>query len=269
MNFPETRHLLLELSDGVLHATINRPEARNAMNNAMLEDLDQVFDAIADDRSVRVVVLRGAEANFCSGGDIKEMAQVRFAPVPEDGNDPIADFSRRFGYLIRKVNKAPQAVITVLEGAVMGGGFGLACVSDIAIAHRDAKFGLPETTRGIPPAQIAPFVVERIGLTQARRLGVCGGHLTGQEALELGLVHYVAADEKEISGTLEKVIAQIRRCAPGANAVTKDIMLSVGHKDMDQILNEGAEKFAQCIRGDEGVEGTTAFVEKRKPKWAS
>ncbi len=267
MSLPVTQHLNLELKEGVLYATINRPEVRNAMNNALLDDINNTFDAIAEDRNVRAVVIRGAGGHFCAGGDIKEMAQVRFAPVSEDGSDPIVEFSRRFGYLIRKVNMAPQVVITVLEGAVMGGGFGLACVSDIGIAHENANMGMPETTRGIPPAQIAPFVVERIGLTQARRMGISGSVVDGKQALALGLVHHLASDEAGISEILEAELALIRRCAPGANAVTKDIMLSVGRQSMDEILNDGAKQFAACIRGEEGVEGTTAFVEKRKPSW--
>ena len=269
MNLPETKHLLLELKDSVLYATLNRPEARNAMNTAVLDDFDNVFDAIADDRSVRAVVLRGAEGNFCAGGDLKEMAQARFSPASEDGVDAVATYSRRFGAMLRKVNAAPQAVIAVIEGAVLGGGFGLACASDVAIAHADAKFGLPETSRGIPPAQIAPFVVERIGLTQARRLGVCGGRFKGEEAARLGLVHFVEQDEAGLQTRLDEVLGQIRNCAPGANAVTKAIMLQVGRMDMDQVLDHAAAEFSACIRGEEGVEGTTAFVEKRAPSWAA
>ncbi len=268
MNLPDTQHLLLEFNDGVLHATINRPEVRNAMNNALLDDINNTFDAIAEDRTVRAVVIRGAGGHFCAGGDIKEMAQVRFAPVSDEGADPIVDFSRRFGQLIRKVNEAPQVVMTVLEGAVMGGGFGLACVSDIAIAHENANFGMPETTRGIPPAQIAPFVVERIGLTQARRLGISGRVVNGKQALALGLVHFLATDEAEIEQILKSELGMIRRCAPGANAVTKEIMLSVGRQSMGEILDDGAKKFAACVRGEEGVEGTSAFVEKRPPSWS-
>ena len=269
MNLPQTTHLLLTLEDGVLYATLNRPEARNAMNTAVLDDFDALFDAIADDRNVRAVVLRGAEGNFCAGGDLKEMAQARFAPMAGDGDDAVATYSRRFGAMLRKVNAAPQAVIAMIEGAVLGGGFGLACASDVAIAHADAKFGLPETTRGIPPAQIAPFVVERIGLTQARRLGVCGGRFKGAEAQRLGLVHFVEADEAAMQARLDEVLGQIRNCAPGANAVTKAIMLQVGRMDMDAVLDHAAAEFSACIRGEEGIEGTTAFVEKRAPSWTS
>src|SRR3546814_8013472 len=100
--------------------------------------------------------------------------------------------------MLRKVAGAPQVVIAICEGAVLGGGFGLACVSDIAFAHVDARFGMPETTRGLPPAQIAPFVVERIGLTQARRLCLTGAQFRGAEALRLGIVHEGFADDAEL-----------------------------------------------------------------------
>ena len=119
------------------------------------------------------------------------------------------------------------------------------------------------------PAQIAPFVVERIGLTQARRLGVCGGRFKGEEAARLGLVHFVEQDEAGLQTKLDEVLGQIRNCAPGANAVTKAIMLQVGQMDMDQVLDHAAAEFSACIRGEEGVEGTTAFVEKRAPSWAA
>ncbi|MGH8454827.1 MAG: enoyl-CoA hydratase/isomerase family protein, partial [Nevskiales bacterium] len=195
------------------------------------------------------------------------MANARQAKASAD-SDPVADYNRNFGRLLRKVNAAPQATIAILEGAVLGGGFGLACVTDIAIAHKDASFGMPETGLGIPPAQIAPFVVERIGLSQARRLGVCGARFKGEEALKLGLVHFVASDEAQIQQLLGELLAQIRRCAPGANAMTKSIMLSVGRMDPDAILDDAARKFSEAVRGAEGVEGTMAFVQKRLPKWA-
>lgn len=100
--------------------------------------------------------------------------------------DPVVEFPRAFGTMLRKVGAAPQVVVAVCEGAVLGGGFGLACVSDIAIAEADAKFGLPETRRDLPPAQIAPFVVERIDLTMARRLCLTGALFNGEETLKFG-----------------------------------------------------------------------------------
>lgn len=266
MQLPACENLKLETRERVLHITLNRPQAKNAMSAALITELMDVFQALRDDLSIRAVVLRGAEGNFCAGADIKDMAAARTAG-DADG-DPLAAMNRRFGQLISRVNHAPQAVIAVLEGAVLGGGFGLACVSDVAIAHAGTKFGLPETGLGLPPAQIAPFVVQRIGLTQARRLGVCGARFDGHEALRLGIVHFVCDDQAALAARLEETLAQIRRCAPNANAVTKRLMLQVVPTAMEQVLDEAAVAFSNAVRGPEGAEGTAAFIEKRKPSWA-
>jgi isohexenylglutaconyl-CoA hydratase len=267
MNLPETKDLLLRQEGGVLHVTFNRPDSRNALSVALLADIVAVFDAIRDNREVRAVVLRGAGGNFCAGGDIKDMAGIRTAPV-KAGEDPAAAYNRTFGAFLRKVNEAPQATIAICEGAVLGGGFGLACVADVAFAHVDASFGLPETGLGIVPAQIAPFVVQRIGLSQARRLGVCGGRFKGEEAKRLGIVHETFADEAQLAGLLDGTLKQVLRCAPNANAVTKDIMLKVGSTGLDPLLDYAAQRFSEAVHSAEGAEGTAAFIEKRLPKWA-
>ena len=248
-----------------LYVTLNRPAVRNAMNRKMVDELDQVFQEIEPDRSLRAVILRGAGGYFCAGGDIKDMSAARSARAD---SDPFFELNRCFGRLITRVNHAPQAVVAVLEGPVMGGGFGLACVSDIALAHEDAVFGLPETGLGIPPAQIAPFVVQRIGLTQARRLAVLGARFKGVEALRLGVVHEVFTGDDQLTEQLETLLGQIKRCAPHANEVTKDLMLSAQYEDLDSLLDRAARSFSECIQGEEGREGAAAFMQKRKPSWA-
>ncbi len=269
MTLPETKTLLLKLGKGVLHLTLNRAESRNAMTPEMLADIEAVFKAIAPERSIRAVVLRGAGGHFCAGADLKNMFASAVQPIAAGEADPIVAINRSFGTMLRTVANAPQVVIAVCEGAVLGGGFGLACVSDIAFAHADAKFGMPETTRGLPPAQIAPFVVERIGLTQARRLALTGAQFRGAEALRLGLVHEVFASEDELQEKLAATLKQVLMCAPNANAVTKGILLNVGKLAMDEVLDDAAAKFAACARGTEAPEGITAFMQKRSPKWAT
>ena len=269
MNLPETKTLLLSLDGGVLHLTLNRPESRNAMNRGMVEEINAVFDAVREAGEVRAIVMRGAGGHFCAGGDLKEMmAGGLKAPQPGEA-DPVVLFSRTFGSMLRKVSQAPQVVVAVLEGAVLAGGFGLACVSDIALAHVDAKFGVPETTRGLPPAQIAPFIVERIGLTQARKLCLTGAQFKGAEALRLGLVHETFGDDAELQARLGATLKQILGCAPQANAMTKEIVLNAGRLDMDAVLDDAARKFAAAVRGSEAPEGISAFMQKRAPKWAS
>ncbi|MFT3755733.1 MAG: enoyl-CoA hydratase-related protein [Pseudoxanthomonas sp.] len=183
------------------------------------------------------------------------------------GVDAIAAFNRRFGHMLELMNNAPQATVVIAEGAVLGGGFGLACVADVTLAHRDARFGMPETGLGVLPAQIAPFVVERIGLAQARRLGVCGARFDGVEAVRLGVAHFEEADVDALEARLATVLEQIRRCAPRANAATKKIMLGVGTRPVSKLLDDAAAAFSLALAGEEAAEGTRAFIEKRNPAW--
>lgn len=268
---PQTKQVTLELSGPILYITLNRPEVRNAMSVAMVDELITVFDALEDTDEVRVAVLRGAGGNFCAGGDIKDMARIHSMPPPQNPggpDDPMAIINRKFGTMLSVIETAPQAVVTVVEGAVMGGGFGLACVADVTLAHADATFRLPETSLGLPPAQIAPFIVRRIGLTQARRLAVTGGKLDGPQAKVIGIVHEIYDSAEALETGLAATLADIRRCAPGAVAVTKDLVISSLSENIEVLLDRGARDFAKAIRGPEGQEGTLAFVQKRAPSWA-
>ena len=142
MALPATDTLILETRGHALHITLNRPDARNAMSLQMVNELMAVFDSIENDTSIRAVVLPWRQRPFCAGGDIKDMATARgqAAQAGEKGEDnPFFALNRQFGHLITQANRAPQVVIAVLEGAVLGGGFGLACVSDVAIADKNAQ----------------------------------------------------------------------------------------------------------------------------------
>jgi isohexenylglutaconyl-CoA hydratase len=266
MSLPPGHEILLELYDGVLTITLNRPQKRNAMNIALVKELMSAFEAIEEDRSVRAVVIQGAEGHFCAGGDISDMHQG--ATDEASLEQATWNFNRIFGRLITKANHAPQVVITLLEGAVLGGGFGLACISDVAIADKKAKLALPETGLGIVPAQIAPFVVSRIGLTQARRLALLGERIDGEQAYHLGIAHYVTQGREAMDAKLSEVITQVKRCAPNANAATKELMLQVGLVEHEQLLDKAADYFCQAMSDDESQEGTMAFLEKRLPRWA-
>lgn len=267
LELPSCETLHLRRRGATLFVTLNRPEVKNAMNLAMARELTALLDALEDaPGAVRTLVLRGTQGTFCAGGDVKEMAAAR-REVPAEGQpDPLAQMNRLFGAMITRVDRAPQAVVAVLEGAVLGGGFGLACVADVAIARYDASFGLPETGLGLVPAQIATFLVQRLGRSQARRLAVTGGRFDGHTAFELGLVHVVCHD-RDVEPTLQRVLDRIDRCAPGAIAVTKELINKVGIEDHEALLDLCARRFAEAARGDEGVEGMQAFLDKRPPRW--
>jgi isohexenylglutaconyl-CoA hydratase len=165
------------------------------------------------------------------------------------------------------LNEQPQVVIILVEGAAIGGGLGLACVADVTLVTADARFRLSETSLGIPPAQIAPFVTERVGLTQARRLMLTGARFKGEEAVKLGIAHGVADNVEDLEAQCAAILQQINACAPGANVVTKGILFETLRRPRADALDFASRGFAECMLSSEGLEGVAAFVEKRKPYW--
>jgi isohexenylglutaconyl-CoA hydratase len=243
------------------------------MSLQMVAELRRVLQdaeaTIGTPDAVRVVVLRGAGGHFSAGADLKDMAAARMRAMqaPNDGtSDPIAEVNAAFGELCVAYARTPLAVVAVLEGTVMGGGLGLACVADVAIASETAQFRLPETSLGVVPAQIAPFLVERLGYSQAKRLAVTGGRLDAAAALRLGLVH-VVVDTANLQTELEKVLADILACAPGALAATKALMAQARLREPQDLVQAAAAIFSRAAQGPEGLEGVAAFMQKRKPQW--
>jgi len=260
---PVTQSLLLERDDWVLKIWFNRPEAKNALSAQMTEELNAVLDAVSEDRSLRAIVLRGAGGVFCAGGDIKGFK----SDMQATDADEVAASNRSFGDLMIKLNEQPQVVVVLVEGAAIGGGLGLACVGDVTLVTADARFRLSETSLGIPPAQIAPFVTERVGLTQARRLMLTGARFKGAEALALGIAHGVATDTADLEAQCETILGHIKACAPSANAVTKGILFESVRRPRAEALDFASRGFAQCMLSPEGLEGVAAFVEKRPASW--
>ena len=273
--------LKTELLGAVLHIKLNRPEVRNAMSLRMVTELRAVLADADSGGAVRVIVLRGAGGHFCAGGDLKDMASARMRAVamPDPGGgvvdgqfadpaaDPVAQVSAQFGQLCVAFATTPLAVVAVLEGTVMGGGFGLACVADVVLASETAVFRLPETSLGVVPAQIAPFLVERLGYSQAKRLAVTGGHLRAHEALAIGLVHAVH-DDASMASALALVLGNILACAPEALAATKSLIGRARLTPPADLIYDAAAIFSRAAQGPEGQEGIGAFLQKRKPAWA-
>ena len=252
----------------LLTVRLNRPQLANAMSLEMVTELVSVMEAVKNSGH-RVLLIEGAGDHFCAGGDIKDMQNA--------GGDSqkLRDFNRAFGHMIETADQLPAVVICSLKGAVMGGGFGLACVSDYAVADNSARFALPETSLGIIPAQIAPFVVKRIGMTQARRLALLGQKIGAAEALNLGLIHQLADSAEQQQELIQQGIKSALKCAPQATANTKALLHAVNNsvdtengKTVTELLDQAADDFAAAVVS-EGREGAKAFIEKRKPNWAS
>ncbi|MGC4060465.1 MAG: enoyl-CoA hydratase-related protein [Aquabacterium sp.] len=261
-------------TSGICTITLNRPEVRNAMSLAMINELLTTLRQAEEDSAVRVIVLRGAGGHFCAGGDIGDMAQARMKLAAQQADagasnapNPVAAVNAQFGRLCLAFARTPLPVITVLEGTVMGGGFGLACVSDVTLALDTVSFRLPETSLGIIPAQIAPFLVERLGYAEAKRLSVTGAKVGAQEALTIRLVHEVHGDAAALDDALNKVIASILACGPQAIATTKNLLAHARLSTPESLIDDAAAMFARAVLSDEGQEGTSAFMQRRKPAW--
>ena len=250
---------------GVWTITLNRPQSRNAMSLQMVRELRTVLTEAQASAEARVLVLRGAGGHFCAGGDIRDMAAARAREAESPG--ALAAVNAAFGELCVAFASTGLAVVAVVEGTVMGGGFGLACVADVVLAAPSATFRLPETSLGVVPAQIAPFLVERLGYAEARRMAVTGATLDGRAALALRLVHEVH-EPPQLDAALSRILSDILRCAPGALAATKALLAKARFEPPASLVAHAAGVFARAALGPEGSEGTTAFIQKRPPAWA-
>jgi isohexenylglutaconyl-CoA hydratase len=245
---------------------LNRPDRRNAMSLEMVKELRDLLAESEADPLCRVVVLRGSGGHFCSGGDLSDLSEAR-TRATEGEADPVAEVSAQFGRLCFAFSRSRLPVVVVLEGAVMGGGFGLACVADVALAAPTAVFRLPETTLGLVPAQIAPFILERLGYGEAKRLAMTGQSVPASEALRIGLVHEVHPVGEELEAALKEVLKRILSCAPGALAATKALLRRARFEAPEKVIDEAATVFSRAFEGPEGQAGMRAFLEKRPPSW--
>lgn len=252
--------VLADVADGVLTITLNRPEHRNALSGDVLDALLELTAALPT--ALRAVVIRGAGPAFCAGGDIKQFGRDLQSADP----DRIAKYNRRFGTLLQRLMDFEAPVIAAVHGAAMGGGMGFAAAADVTIATPDTRFSLTETTLGLIPAQICPFVVDRLGAHQARRLMLTAARFDAAEAHRLGLVDELVED---LDAGLAQLLHRIRRCAPGANAATKRLVASCANPDRSAALDDAARLFGEVMLGDEARTGVAAFVAGGRPDWAS
>jgi isohexenylglutaconyl-CoA hydratase len=241
----------------VATVTLNRPEARNALSLAMVEELLRCFTVLGEDtyRDVRVVVLRAAGETFCAGGDLRDMSAAS-----KDG----ARIGAGLDELLRAVNEASQVVIARIQGAAMGGGLGLICVTDIAIADEGATFGLPEVRLGLAPAVISPYVVQRVGFPRARQLMLTGRRFGAAAARDYGLIQEIAP-AGQLDAQVDATVGDVLQCAPNALRECKRLLFSA-------IDGSGtaADRIAMLDRlrmGDEAAEGILAFIQKRSAPW--
>ena len=247
---------------GVATATLNRPERGNAYDEDMLAALIGGLQRLGPDPAVRALVIRGAGRHFQAGADLDWLARAA-AYAPEKA------FAASMGTVraMQLLNEFPKPTIAVVHGACFGGGCGLVCCADVALATPAALFGLTEVRVGVAPTPISTHMVHAMGLRQTRRYAITGERFGADEALRIGLVHEVLA-AAALEARLAEVLDAVFRSAPGAIAVTKGSFLAANgwtqdERGMAQLANESWMQRASA----EGKEGLAAFREKRNPAW--
>ncbi|MEO0327197.1 MAG: crotonase/enoyl-CoA hydratase family protein [Pseudomonadota bacterium] len=246
---------------GVAKLRLNLPDTHNAMSGAMIEELTQAADQLAMDESIRAVILTGTGRSFCAGGDLGWMRQQFDA----DRQTRIAEALKLAG-MLRKLNELPKPLIGRINGQAYGGGIGMMSVCDVVIGVATAKFALTETRLGLIPATISPYVIARMGEALARQVFMSGRRFDGEEAVRLGLLAK-AVDEDDLDIATEAEIMPYLSTAPGAVAKAKALARSLGPKIDDAVMQDTAERLADCWENAEAHEGIAAFFEKRKPSW--
>lgn len=248
---------------GVARVTLNRPDVRNAMNEELIAELIRVLEAVNGDPDVRFMVLTGNGKGFCAGGDLNWMR--RTADYDFDQN---LDDALRLGRLMRLLYEMKMPTVALVNGAAFGGGMGLVAACDIAIAAEEAKFSLSEVRLGLIPATIAPYVVRAMGERHARRYFVSAEIFDAATARDIGFVHEVVPGAA-LADRGEAMVEQLLLGGPGAQAAAKDMVHRVAEAPVgDEIEAWTSRRIAEVRATDEGKEGASAFLEKRKPRWA-
>lgn len=246
--------------------TLNDPASRNALSDGMVVELFEACLRTQADASLRAVVLTGAAGAFCAGGSLGGFASAIGQPLAEGATDPLIAVNRGFGDVLHALAALPQLLLVAVDGPAMGGGFGLACCGDVVLATQRSVFATPEVTLGLPPAQIAPFVWQRLGDRAARECLLSGRHYSASEAQAIGLVNHVVADG-ELEDAVIDTLARHRAAAPGASAATKRLLRRM-QAPLPDLRNEAALAFATALRGAEAAAGLKAFSRRQPPPWA-
>lgn len=246
---------------GVARLVLRRPEKRNAMDAAMIGELTQAAAQLGADPAVRVVVLAAEGAAFCAGGDLGWMR----AQMAADGPARAAE-ARRLAMMLRALDTLPQPLIGAIHGDAFGGGVGLACVCDVALAAESARFGLTEVRLGLIPATIGPYVLARIGPAMARRVMLSGRLFDAAEAVRLGVVAR-ALPPDGLEAAVEDEVAAHLAAAPGAAAAAKRLVRALAPRVDEAMIEASIAALVERWESAEAAEGIAAFFDRRKPGW--
>jgi len=246
--------ITVNYKNGIANLALNRPEIRNAMNSRMIQEITDAFTSFQNNPDIRIIVLSGKGDSFCAGVDLNLMREYGQKSWEEN-----VDSGIKLEEMYRAIDLCSKAVVGKIHGHAFGGGFGLCTVCDIVIASEETMFSLSEVLLGIIPAVIGPYSIRKIGDSYFRALGISGESFDGKFAEKIGLVHY-SVQKNNLDETTKVVLKQLFKASPQAISYFKEYCRNMDSANSPEIL-------ADLRASEEGQEGLSAFLEKRRPSW--
>lgn len=241
---------------------LNRPQVHNAFNDEMVQELLHFFTGIRYRETIRVVVIRGKGASFCSGADLKWMKTTTANDYEQNYLDSLT-----LAKCLYAIYSCPKVIFSVVHGSVMGGGNGLIAASDLTMASVHTQFALSEVSLGLVPAVISPYLLRKASPSKVREWMLLGKKFEVQEALQSGIINLIVAEE-QLEESLNEWINQVLQNSPQAISGTKEILHKISELPYpDDWMDYTVEAIAKARISADGQEGMTAFFEKRKPNW--
>ena len=259
--------LLIEHRDGTDWVTLNRPESLNALDPSLIDALNVYFQGLQRNRDTRVVVLKGAGANFCSGLDLKHAMARRGGQTEPPSVADSLDSQRRIADIVMLMRRAPQPIIALVQGAAAGGGFALALAADIRIAAKNARMNCAFIKLGLGGCDIGTsyFLPRLVGVSVASELILTGRFINADRALAVGLVSEVV-EPTDLDAAANPYVDAMMTASPVGLRLSKEcINMSVDAGSIEAVIAMEDRNQVLCSRSEDFQEGIRAFLEKRKP----
>jgi methylglutaconyl-CoA hydratase len=252
----------IERNERIATVYLNRPAVRNAFNEVMISEITDVFSRLGGLAEVRAVVLAARGPAFCAGADLNWMKKMANFSHEENLED-----AARLAAMLKAIYDCPMPVIARVQGDCYAGGMGLVAACDVAVAASQTQFCLSEVKLGLIPATIAPYVIQGMGRSAARRYFVTAERFSAQQALDIGFVHSCVPTD-ELDQTISLLTSAVLSASPHAVKEAKRLVCEVGDAQLDDdLIRDTVGRIAAIRASDEGREGVLAFLEKRKPSW--
>lgn len=246
----------------VARVFLNRPEVRNAFNDAVIAELSAAFATLGQDTRLRAIVLGGHGKAFCAGADLSWMRAMADYSWEQNRAD-----AQALADMLYTIWRCPVPVVGRIHGDCYAGGVGLAAVCDVLVASDAAAFCLSEAKLGLLPGTISPYVIRALGEQASRRYFVTAERFSAAQAYALGFVHELCSAEA-LDAKVDEIVAALCANGPMALRACKQLVQDVAGVPVDEALRaETARRIADIRASDEGREGVQSFLNKRKPSW--